>query len=51
MVLKPLSSLIRNGVLRRIIRDYLRQQPEVASVADEDIQRGGDGATVVVLKG
>lgn len=39
-----------NGVLRRIIRDYLRQQPEVASVADEDLQRGGDGATVVVLK-
>jgi DNA mismatch repair protein MutS2 len=39
-----------NGVLRKIIRDYLRTQREVASVADEDLQRGGDGATVVVLK-
>ena len=39
-----------NGVLRKVIRDYLRTQREVASVADEDIQRGGDGATVVVLK-
>jgi DNA mismatch repair protein MutS2 len=39
-----------NGVLRKVIRDYLRTQREVASVADEDLQRGGDGATVVVLK-
>ncbi len=39
-----------NGILRQTIRDYLRRQREVASVADEDIQRGGDGATVAVLK-
>ncbi len=39
-----------NGVLRKVIRDYLRSQRQVASVADEDIQRGGDGATVAVLK-
>ncbi len=39
-----------NGVLRKVIRDYLRSQREVASVADEDLQRGGDGATVAVLK-
>ncbi|MBC7448422.1 MAG: Smr/MutS family protein [Hymenobacteraceae bacterium] len=39
-----------NGVLRKVIRDYLRTQRQVASVADEDLQRGGDGATVAVLK-
>ena len=38
------------GILKQMIRDYLRSQREVASVADEHIERGGDGATVVVLK-
>ena len=38
------------GILKQMIRDYLRSQREVASVADEQIERGGDGATVVVLK-
>lgn len=38
------------GILKQMIRDYLRSQREVASVSDEHIERGGDGATVVVLK-
>jgi len=38
------------GILKQMIRDYLRSQREVASVSDEIIERGGDGATVVVLK-
>nr|WP_240731712.1 Smr/MutS family protein [Hymenobacter radiodurans] len=39
-----------NGVLRQITRDYLRSVRSVASVADEHAERGGDGATVAVLK-
>ncbi|GAB3236801.1 endonuclease MutS2 [Hymenobacter seoulensis] len=39
-----------NGVLRQIARDYLHHVREVASVADEHADRGGDGATVAVLK-
>ncbi|MCC2546389.1 Smr/MutS family protein [Hymenobacter sp. BT175] len=39
-----------NGVLRQVVRDYVRKVREVASVADEHADRGGDGATVVVLK-
>ncbi|MCU0418724.1 MAG: Smr/MutS family protein [Cyclobacteriaceae bacterium] len=38
------------GVLRKVIRDYLRANRAVASVADEHVERGGDGLTVVVLK-
>ena len=39
-----------NGVLRQVVRDYLRSQRAVASVADEHADRGGDGVTVAVLK-
>jgi len=39
-----------NGILKQVLRDYLRSVREVASVGDEHIERGGDGATVVVLK-
>ncbi|MBC6989614.1 endonuclease MutS2 [Hymenobacter sp. BT491] len=39
-----------NGVLRQVVRDYLRSVRSVASVADEHADRGGDGATVAVLK-
>ncbi|MGY2132550.1 endonuclease MutS2 [Hymenobacter sp. HD11105] len=39
-----------NGVLRQITRDYLRSVRSVASVSDEHAERGGDGATVAVLK-
>ncbi len=38
------------GVLRKVIRDYLRTNPAVASMADEHVERGGDGITVVILK-
>ncbi|MBX2962419.1 MAG: Smr/MutS family protein [Cyclobacteriaceae bacterium] len=38
------------GVLRKIIRDQLKKNKHVASVADEHVERGGDGITVVVLK-
>lgn len=38
------------GVLRKVIREQLRKYKEVASVADEHVERGGDGISVVVLK-
>lgn len=39
-----------NGILKQVIRDYLRSQREVASVGDEHGERGGDGVTIAVLK-
>lgn len=38
------------GVLRKVVRDHLKRYRQVASVADEHVDRGGDGITVVVLK-
>lgn len=38
------------GVLRKVIRDCLKQYKEVASFKDEHVDRGGDGITIVVLK-
>ncbi len=38
------------GVLRTVIRDQLKQTKGVASFADEHVERGGAGITVVVLK-
>lgn len=38
------------GVLRKIVRDRLKTVKEVASFADEHVDRGGAGITVVVLK-
>ncbi|MBX2945861.1 MAG: Smr/MutS family protein [Cyclobacteriaceae bacterium] len=38
------------GVLRKVIREQLKKYKQVASVADEHVERGGDGITVVVLK-
>jgi DNA mismatch repair protein MutS2 len=38
------------GVLRKIVREQLKGYKEVASVADEHVERGGDGITVVILK-
>ncbi len=38
------------GVLRKVAREQLRKYKQVASVADEHVDRGGDGITVVVLK-
>ncbi|MGV3540994.1 MAG: endonuclease MutS2 [Rufibacter sp.] len=39
-----------NGILKQVIRDYVRTLREVASVSDEHVERGGDGASVIVLK-
>ncbi|MDX5419351.1 MAG: Smr/MutS family protein, partial [Hymenobacteraceae bacterium] len=39
-----------NGVLRQVVRDYLYSVPEVASLGNEAEERGGDGATLAVLK-
>jgi DNA mismatch repair protein MutS2 len=38
------------GVLRKVIRDHLKRYKQIASVADEHVERGGDGITIVVLK-
>ena len=38
------------GVLRKVIREHLKKIRGVASFADEHIERGGDGITIVVLK-
>ena len=38
------------GVLRKVVRDHLRKVKAVASVADEHVERGGDGISVVILK-
>jgi DNA mismatch repair protein MutS2 len=38
------------GVLRKVVREQLKKYKQVASMADEHVERGGDGITVVVLK-
>ncbi len=38
------------GVLRKVIRDYLKRYKQVASIKDEHADRGGDGISIVVLK-
>ncbi|NJM25332.1 MAG: hypothetical protein HC859_07430 [Bacteroidia bacterium] len=38
------------GVLRKVIRDHLKRYKQVASFADEHVERGGDGVTIVVMK-
>ena len=39
-----------NGILRQVVRDYLYSVKEVVSIASEAEERGGDGATLAVLK-
>jgi DNA mismatch repair protein MutS2 len=39
-----------NGVLRQVIRDYLRTIPRVEACYDEDIRFGGGGITIVKFK-
>lgn len=39
-----------HGILRDLVRDRLKGEPNVASFADEHVERGGAGITVVVLK-
>lgn len=38
------------GVLRKVVREQLKKTKGVSSFADEHVDRGGDGITVVVLK-
>jgi DNA mismatch repair protein MutS2 len=38
------------GVLRKVVRERLRAYKQIASFADEHVERGGDGITVIVLK-
>jgi len=38
------------GVLRKVIRERLKMNKNVASFGDEHIDRGGDGITTIVLK-
>jgi DNA mismatch repair protein MutS2 len=38
------------GVLRKVVREQLKKYKQVASMADEHVERGGDGITIVVLK-
>ena len=38
-----------NGILREVIREYLKTDPAVKSFRDEDIRYGGTGITIVEL--
>jgi DNA mismatch repair protein MutS2 len=38
-----------NGILRQLIRQYLSAEPNVRHFADEHVQFGGAGITVVDL--
>ena len=38
------------GVLRKVVRDHLKKVKQVASLADDHVERGGAGITVVILK-
>ncbi len=38
------------GVLRKVVRDYLKQLKSVAAFNDEHADRGGDGMTIVKMK-
>lgn len=39
-----------NGILREVIRNYIKQYDFVKSFENEHVERGGDGITVVYLK-
>ncbi|GAB2687185.1 endonuclease MutS2 [Mucilaginibacter koreensis] len=39
-----------DGILRRLIRDYMRKYDQVSHMEDEHADRGGDGVTYVYLK-
>ncbi len=38
------------GILRTMIHDYLRTQPQIKQFKDEHVERGGQGITIVILK-
>lgn len=40
-----------DGILRRMIRDYLAGRKDVSRFSDEHIERGGHGITVVTVRG
>ncbi|MNL84130.1 Endonuclease MutS2 [compost metagenome] len=39
-----------DGILRKLIRDYLKKYSAVDQMEDEHPDRGGDGITIVKLK-
>ena len=39
-----------DGILRKLIREYLRKYSQVSRMEDEHADRGGDGITYVYLK-
>ncbi len=39
-----------SGILREVIRDYLKSLPEVRKYQDEDLEHGGHGITTVSLR-
>jgi DNA mismatch repair protein MutS2 len=39
-----------NGILREVIRTHLASDPNVTSIKDEHVERGGAGITLVTLK-
>jgi len=39
-----------NGVLRQVVRDYLRAQQEVKRYGDAPVEGGGAGITVVTFR-
>ena len=39
-----------HGVLREIVRNYTKDHPSIASVADEHADRGGDGISIIKLR-
>lgn len=39
-----------NGILRELVRSYLKTIPDVASFADEQLQMGGSGITVIKFR-
>ena len=39
-----------DGILRKLIRQYLQKYPQVSKIEDEHADRGGDGITYVYLK-
>ncbi|MEQ9440264.1 MAG: endonuclease MutS2 [Cyclobacteriaceae bacterium] len=39
-----------NGILREVVRNYLREHPSVSSFQEEHIERGGAGVTLAYLR-
>jgi DNA mismatch repair protein MutS2 len=39
-----------DGILRKLIREYLKKYEVVSSVASEHVEFGGDGITIVNLR-